>query len=91
MKDGDDGGREATRTMEAGGKKEGRRKDCGMDISVDGWREGRPPGDGGSAALEFGPGLEAQVSESRLGQNGPGVCTTGYFKCVVFALGILIS
>ena len=33
-KDGDDGGREATRTREAGGKKEGRRrKDCGMDIS----------------------------------------------------------
>jgi hypothetical protein len=34
VRDGNDGGREATRTREAGGKKEGRRrKDCGMDIS----------------------------------------------------------
>jgi len=33
VRDGDDSGRETTRTREAGGKKEGRRKDCGMDIS----------------------------------------------------------
>ena len=34
VKDGDDGGREATRTREAGGKKEGRRrKDCGKVLT----------------------------------------------------------
>lgn len=51
VRDGDDGGgREATRTRGAGGKKEGRRRmDCGMDIFLGGGRGGRRA----TAAMEF--------------------------------------